>query len=389
MVRTAEDVRELYPLHDLAEAAKRPPAAERKSRACCRSGPKPDDGHAWAMVIDAAACIGCNACVVACQAENNVAGGRAGRSRARPRHALAADRRLRPWDRKHPKLGFQPVPCMHCEHAPCEPVCPVAASVHDGEGLNVQVYNRCVGTRFCEANCPYKVRRFNFFGYADGQEYANLGAEAYRAQNNPEVTVRARGVMEKCTYCVQRISAARRAAESDDRPIGDDEVKTACQSACPTSAISFGDLHAEGLSRQSPAKPMRAIMRCSAHLGTRPRTTYLADVRNPDAGFRRGRNMSAVLEQSLPPPHRWIAAERSHRCRDHRRPIAEPAVQPAGKAWWIALLASLPFVLWFCRLDRLAVRSGNRHLGHQLHRSSGAWRSPTTSGGSGSATPAR
>ena len=174
------------------------------------------------MVIDTAVCIGCNACVVACQAENNVpVVGPEEVARGRDMHWLRVDA----YDHgtaSNPQLGFQPVPCMHCEHAPCEPVCPVAASVHDGEGLNVQVYNRCIGTRFCEANCPYKVRRFNFFGYADGEEYANLGSRSpIAAQKNPEVTVRARGVMEKCTYCVQRISAARRTAEREDRPIGD------------------------------------------------------------------------------------------------------------------------------------------------------------------------
>jgi len=236
------------------------------------------------MVIDASVCIGCNACVVACQSENNVpVVGPEEVARGRDMHWLRVDA----YDHGsvgNPQLGFQPVPCMHCEHAPCEPVCPVAASVHDGEGLNVQVYNRCIGTRFCEANCPYKVRRFNFFGYADGEEYANLGLDSYRAQKNPEVTVRARGVMEKCTYCVQRISAARRTAEREDRPIGVDEVKTACQSACPTQAISFGDL----------AQPRSAIHRQKSdprhyalleHLGTRPRTTYLADIRNPAPGL--------------------------------------------------------------------------------------------------------
>jgi molybdopterin-containing oxidoreductase family iron-sulfur binding subunit len=287
VVRTVEDVRELYPLHDLAEAAKRPPAAEQEKPSLLPERPKPDDGHAWAMVIDAAVCIGCNACVVACQSENNVAVvGPEEVARGRDMHWLRVD----VYDHgteANPKLGFQPVPCMHCEHAPCEPVCPVAASVHDGEGLNLQVYNRCVGTRFCEANCPYKVRRFNFFGYADGQEYANLGFEAYRAQKNPEVTVRARGVMEKCTYCVQRISAARRSAERDDRPIGTDEVKTACQSACPTSAISFGDLHQKdsAVNRQKNQARHYALLE---HLGTRPRTTYLADVRNPAPGFDEG-----------------------------------------------------------------------------------------------------
>ena len=287
VVRTAEDVRELYPLRDLADIAKPQPAREHAIPSLLPERPKPDDGHAWAMVIDAAVCIGCNACVVACQAENNVAVvGPEEVARGRDMHWLRVD----VYDHGtevNPKLGFQPVPCMHCEHAPCEPVCPVAASVHDGEGLNLQVYNRCVGTRFCEANCPYKVRRFNFFGYADGQEYANLGFESYRAQKNPEVTVRARGVMEKCTYCVQRISAARRAAERDDRPIGTDEVRTACQSACPTSAISFGDLHQKesAVNRQKTDPRHYALLE---HLGTRPRTTYLADVRNPAPGFDEG-----------------------------------------------------------------------------------------------------
>jgi molybdopterin-containing oxidoreductase family iron-sulfur binding subunit len=179
------------------------------------------------------------------------------------------------------RSGFQPVPCMHCEHAPCEPVCPVEASVHDAEGLNVQVYNRCIGTRFCQANCPYKVRRFNWFGYADGQEYAGLGNDSMKDARNPDVTVRARGVMEKCTYCVQRISGARRAAEKRDRPIADGEVVTACEAACPTHAISFGN-------KNDPDAKVSTLKREQRHyallgeLGTRPRTTYLAQVRNPN-----------------------------------------------------------------------------------------------------------
>ena len=238
------------------------------------------DTHAWAMVIDTALCIGCNACVVACQAENNVpVVGPDEIARGRDMHWLRVDT-YRAQGAPTP-AGFEPVPCMHCEHAPCEPVCPVAASVHDREGLNVQVYNRCIGTRFCQSNCPYKVRRFNFFGYSDGEEYADLGAESMKAQKNPEVTVRARGVMEKCTYCVQRISRARRNAEKEDRPIGDGEVVTACQAACPTRAIAFGDL-------ASPSAQVNALRRdrrhyaLLGHLGTRPRTTYLARLANPN-----------------------------------------------------------------------------------------------------------
>jgi Fe-S-cluster-containing dehydrogenase component len=233
--------------------------------------------HKWAMAIDTTACIGCNACVIACQSENNVAVvGPADVAAGRDMHWLRIDDYVidgRP--------GFSPVPCMHCEHAPCEPVCPVAASIHDSEGLNVQVYNRCIGTRFCESNCPYKVRRFNFFGYADGEEYAGLGAAIVKAAFNPDVTVRARGVMEKCTYCVQRISRARRAAEKEDRAIRDGEVTTACQNACPTQAIRFGDLNDPDAQVHAWRREPQSYA-LLGHLGTRPRTTYLARLSNPN-----------------------------------------------------------------------------------------------------------
>ncbi len=248
------------------------------------------DYYKWAMVIDTAACIGCNACVVACQAENNVpVVGPDEIARGRDMHWLRID----VYDHgrmSEPAAGFQPVPCMHCEHAPCEPVCPVAASVHDSEGLNVQVYNRCVGTRFCESNCPYKVRRFNFFGYADGQEYANLGDESCQGgQNNPDVTVRARGVMEKCTYCVQRISA--RAPQRRDATTArsrDGEVVTACQAACPTRAITFrrSPTRSSASQRQMRGEPRHYAL--LGHLGTRPRTTYLARRPQSRAGPEEG-----------------------------------------------------------------------------------------------------
>jgi molybdopterin-containing oxidoreductase family iron-sulfur binding subunit len=241
--------------------------------------PRPsDDPYAWAMVIDQSVCIGCNACVAACQAENNtpVVGPDEVR-RGRDMHWLRVDLHFGTAPERA-SAGFQPVPCMQCEAAPCEPACPVEASVHDSEGLNVQVYNRCVGTRFCQSNCPYKVRRFNFFGYGDGQEYADLGDPMLAAAHNPDVSVRARGVMEKCTYCVQRISRARRAAEKADRRIADGEVQTACQQACPTQAIAFGNL-------RDDAGAVASLRREPHHyalleeLDTRPRTTYLAQVR--------------------------------------------------------------------------------------------------------------
>ncbi len=277
------EARELQPRFSLAELA----------RGAAKELPKPGanpptlypphdyDTYSWAMVVDTAACIGCNACVVACQSENNVPiVGPDEIAMGRDMHWLRIDNYT-----IDGQPGFSPIPCMHCEHAPCEPVCPVAASVHDGEGLNLQVYNRCVGTRFCELNCPYKVRRFNFFGYADGEEYANFGAESVRAVFNPDVTVRSRGVMEKCTYCVQRISGARRQAEKEKRTIREGEVVTACQAACPTRAISFGDL-------SDPAAKIHALRQedrsyaLLGDLGTRPRTTYLARLRNSNDGLQ-------------------------------------------------------------------------------------------------------
>ncbi|HEY1288475.1 MAG TPA: 4Fe-4S dicluster domain-containing protein [Burkholderiales bacterium] len=232
----------------------------------------PYDGYRWAMSIDLNACIGCNACTIACQAENNIPTvGKDQVIAGREMHWIRVDR----YYEDHRTL-FQPVPCMHCENAPCEYVCPVEASVHDSEGLNVQVYNRCVGTRFCSQNCPYKVRRFNFFDHTPKDE-------SLKAQMNPEVTVRMRGVMEKCTYCVQRITRARIEAEKQGRRISDGEVITACQAACPTNAIMFGDLSDEK-SEINRAKRSPLQYDLLAELNTRPRTSYAARIvnRNPE-----------------------------------------------------------------------------------------------------------
>jgi molybdopterin-containing oxidoreductase family iron-sulfur binding subunit len=227
--------------------------------------------YKWGMAIDLNACIGCAACTVACQAENNIpVVGKEEVARGRSMHWIRVDRY-----ETGTRTLFQPVPCMHCEHAPCEEVCPVGATMHDSEGLNVQVYNRCIGTRFCSNNCPYKVRRFNFL------QYANRKVESLKALQNPEVTVRRRGVMEKCTYCLQRITRARIEAEKAGRRIRDGEMVTACQAVCPTHAIRFGDLN-DPSSDVVAAKASPLDYHLLEELNTRPRTSYTTRVLNPD-----------------------------------------------------------------------------------------------------------
>jgi MoCo/4Fe-4S cofactor protein with predicted Tat translocation signal len=246
--------------------------------------PYPESNFKWGMAIDNGACTGCNSCIIACQSENNIAVvGKEQVGRHRAMHWLRVDAYYKGDPEKNPnelETYFEPVPCMHCENAPCEPVCPVGATVHDAEGTNNMVYNRCIGTRYCSNNCPYKVRRFNFLLFQDWD------TPQYKLMRNPEVTVRSRGVMEKCTYCIQRIMAAKIEAEKDgNRRIRDGEVLTACQAACPADAIVFGDMN----DRESRVNKWKETPRNFAlldELNTRPRTTYLAEIKNINAELK-------------------------------------------------------------------------------------------------------
>jgi Fe-S-cluster-containing dehydrogenase component len=238
-------------------------------------------GYAWAMSIDLTACVNCQACVVACQAENNIAVvGKEQVLARRAMHWLRIDTYYE-GDISYPTAYYIPIPCMQCENAPCELVCPVQATNHSADGLNDMVYNRCVGTRYCSNNCPWKVRRFNFLLFQDWT------TETWKMQRNPDVSVRSRGVMEKCTYCVQRIREAEITSRNENRYIRDGEVKTACQQACPTEAIIFGDKN-NPANRVSKLKAEKLNYAMYAELNTRPRTTYLAELRNPNAELQGG-----------------------------------------------------------------------------------------------------